>query len=446
MENNDGTRTAERRRLKLAFEGTPTFFQLLATARTRRVGLGYAVEPGGEETHGVTGRRLASRAGPLAYVSGARPEPLTELETALLCWAACGPTGLVTGDIGVTNDLGVLMGFAGRTVPSAGNDWAVDLIFTNDDGTFLYRPSFCPSKTVEIESEDDYSKVLEWFREGLVRLSDRRLDVDWSITPGRPMGVWQYNLNRPGSTWFIPVVDVGKSMVNLYFSVFEHMQWLITDEATGEPCGLEPWARPGYLEVPITQRTYEEVMVHMADYQHGMVIQNIRLAAEALGLGCWIFGGFCEEIVLGGFRPLAKGLRFKYKVVDGKRNYVGLPGHLEGFGLPAPWHETPERLVERVLALREQRLAGTLPYSPAVEGAVREALKARPPQWCVEATKAVINYLYSRYGRFPVYYSTYHSNFHAQVHHVDVEFYETRLKPGYLTRQHKHHFRLWHGD
>ena len=432
-----------RQKLKFAFESTPTLFRLLSTIRSRRVGVGYSVESGEPETHGVTGRRLDSQGGPLNFTSQRPPEPLTELETALLCWAACGPNGIVAGDIAGTQDLGTLMTFAGRTIPAAANDWSVDLIFTNDNGTFLYRPTFHRSKIVEIESEEDYPKVIQWFREGVTPLSQKRLDIDWTISPGRPMGIWQYNLNRPGSTWFIPVVDVAKGMVNLYFSVFEHMQWLITDDQTGQPCGLEEWAKPGKLELPITQRTYEEVMLHMGDYQHGMLIQNLRLAAEAMGLGCWIFGGFCEELVLGGFRPLAKGLRFRYRVINGKRNYIGIPKVLEGFGLPSPWYNSIDDLVDRVIELKKQAIV-QMPYVDKVEPEVLKVLQEPPPDWCLSAVKSVLNYLYEKYGRFPVYYSTFHSNLHAQMHHLDTDFYDKYLKKDYITSQHRNHSNVWH--
>ena len=430
-------------RLKSAFERTPTLFQLLSSVRSRRVGKGYSLESGQPDTHGVTGRKLDSRNGPLNFSSKKNPEPLSELETALLCWAACGPNGTITGDIAGTNNLGTLMGFGGRTIPSAANDWCVDLIFTNDDGIFLYRPTHHRSKVIEIESEKDYPKILEWFRQGVIKLSKSRLDIDWTISPGRPMGIWQYNLNRPGSTWFIPVVDIAKGMVNLYFSVFEHMQWLITDDETGKPCGLEEWAKPGMLELPITQHTYEEAMLHMADYQHGMLVQNLRLAAEAMGLGCWVFGGFCEDLVFGGFRPLAKGLRFGYKTINGKRNYIGIPKVLEGFGLPCAWNKSVDVLVDRVLEQKKKAIV-QLPYSRRIEPKIRPILQAGPSDWCLKAVKSVLNYLYEKYGRFPVHFSTFHSNLHAQIHHLDTDFYDNYLKDGYVTKCHRNHDNMWH--
>ena len=80
-------------RLKWAFEQSQTFFKLLTTIRSRRVGRGYRIDSGTEPKHPVTGRTLKQAAGPMKFVSKKDPLPLTRLEEALLCWAACGPTG-----------------------------------------------------------------------------------------------------------------------------------------------------------------------------------------------------------------------------------------------------------------------------------------------------------------------------------------------------------------
>ncbi|MGH7822009.1 MAG: hypothetical protein ACREQ9_19780, partial [Candidatus Binatia bacterium] len=89
----------DRERLKYAFESTPTFFQLCSTIRSRRVGRGYRIDSGTEIKHPVTGRTMRQQAGPMKFVSKKEPEPLTKLEEALVCWAACGPNGLVAWDI-----------------------------------------------------------------------------------------------------------------------------------------------------------------------------------------------------------------------------------------------------------------------------------------------------------------------------------------------------------
>ena len=132
----------------------------------------------------------------------AEAEPLSELETALLLWAACGPNGIVGGDIGLNENLSTMVCMAGRTIPGPCNDAAVNIIFANDDGTFLYKPTYHRERPVEIETEEDYEKVLTWFREGTIKLSDKRPDIDWTVMPGRPLGIYQINSNKPGSTVF----------------------------------------------------------------------------------------------------------------------------------------------------------------------------------------------------------------------------------------------------
>lgn len=445
----------DRIQLKAAFERTPTLFQILSTVRSRRMAEGYVQEAGVPETHPLSGRPMELPKGPLAYSPSSKTSPLSELETALLCWAACGPNGVVSGDIGLNTNLSTMLCFAGRTIPGPCNDAAVDLIFTNDRGTFLYKPTLERTKAVEIEGEEDYGKVLKWFRDGCVKLSDSRPDLDWAIMPGRLMGIWQYNLNRPGTTWFMPVVDVAKEMVNVFLTAFENLGWLIIDDETGEPAGLKEWARPGYLEVPVPLSTYEETVFSFDHYAHGMLIANLRLAGEALGLGSWIFGGFSEDLVLGGLPSVAKGLGFSFETIRGKNNYIGIPGVLEGYGLPAPWNKSPEALVDKVAGER---------YSPGsffacednylqranapFKGAVLEDILSHPklkiPQWCLDATKSIMRYLYEKYGRFPVNFSTFHSNFHAIVHHVAVDYYKKFNVAGYVTERITDHKKFWH--
>ena len=72
----------------------------------------------------------------------------------------------------------------------------MNIIFANDEGTFLYKPTYERERPVEIQSEEDYHKVLRWFREGTTKLLDSRPDVDWSVDPGRPAGIYQVNTNK----------------------------------------------------------------------------------------------------------------------------------------------------------------------------------------------------------------------------------------------------------
>src|SRR5260370_18112156 len=64
--------------LRRFFEETPSVSKLLTTLRSRRVGLGYKIETGEEETHPVTGREMKQDRGPLEFKPSETVVPLSE--------------------------------------------------------------------------------------------------------------------------------------------------------------------------------------------------------------------------------------------------------------------------------------------------------------------------------------------------------------------------------
>src|SRR5436305_7475015 len=118
----------EQQQLGHAFTETPSVFQLLSTVRSRRFGMGYRYETGEPETLSWSrNRTVTSERGPLAYKSSYSPHPLTEVEEALVAWAACGPNGVIAADLPVTGNMNPWLCWAGRTIPAPCNDVAVDL-------------------------------------------------------------------------------------------------------------------------------------------------------------------------------------------------------------------------------------------------------------------------------------------------------------------------------
>ncbi len=151
-------------RLKWAFEASPNFFKPLTTLRSRRVGRGYRIDSDTEIKHPITGRLMKQAGGPMKFVSKKEPQPLTKLEEALLCWAACGPSGLVAWDISLDGGFHELTWISGRTAPAPGNSHATDLLVINNDGAFIYKPTKKRDKPIEIQTEADYDKVLRRLR------------------------------------------------------------------------------------------------------------------------------------------------------------------------------------------------------------------------------------------------------------------------------------------
>src|SRR2546421_11991809 len=113
--------------LRRFFEETPSVSKLLTTLRSRRVGLGYKIETGEEETHPVTGRVMKQERGPLAFASAEPVMPLSETEQAILCWAGIGPNGMVNWDIAVHGGFHEIAWVSGRTAAGAGKFFSAGL-------------------------------------------------------------------------------------------------------------------------------------------------------------------------------------------------------------------------------------------------------------------------------------------------------------------------------
>jgi len=255
----------EQSQVARAFEETGSLFRLLSTLRTRRMGLGYKSETGKAETfEWAGGNTVTQPEGPLAWESQAPPVRLSEVEEALLAWAALGPNGVVLADVPVQGALSGLLSWAGRTIPASSNDLAVDLMIVNDDGVSLYRPVSERLSTIEIRTPDDYAKVLGWYRNDRVQVDPSRPDIGWMTAPEgthnvNAMGPGQYNLNRPGSTWFLPVGDVGLEWFNMLLSAYEWSGFYIQDPDSGKPAGCDEWIRPGFLEVGFPIPIFDEL-------------------------------------------------------------------------------------------------------------------------------------------------------------------------------------------
>lgn len=462
---------SERAALARAFESTPSLFQLLATLRTRRIGLGYRVETGAPETQPWAGGRTVQQPeGPLAWESAAPPVRLTEIEEALVAWAALGPNGVALADVPVHGALSGLLAWAGRTVPASSNDLSVDLMIVNDDGVSIYRPVPERLAPVEITGPDDYAKILHWYRAHRTLVDPQRPDVGYGTAPEgthnvNPMGPGQYNLNRPGSTWFVPVGDVGLEWFNLLLSSYEWSGFYLMDPDNAKPAGCDEHIRPGFLEVGFPIPVFDELALMLHSSQAAAVVQNVRLACEALGLGAWPVGSYADDLLLGAYPEVARGFGFTFLERDDDRNpsktvtCLGRPGVKEPVVVPSPQFPTAADAVRHVLQLRYARGAQLArdenwaernhgPYDDATMREILEHPRSHIPDWVEAAAVQTVEYIVRKYGSCPAYVSPVRAKYSVQVHHVDPEFYR-RFQPGLgeqiaLTPAVREHFATWH--
>ncbi len=449
--------------ISAAFAGHRSLFSLLATVRTRRMGLGYRSETGEEERFEWSGGHSAVQPdGPLHHASAAAPVPLSEEETALVCWAAAGPNGLALADVPVHGALAGMLHRRGRTVPSSSGDLGVDLFVVDDSGVWVYRPRPEPAQPVEIRGPEDYHKVMDWYREGRVQVFDHRPDLPWPGTPEgthnvRPIGAGQYNLNRPGSTWFLPVGDVGLEWFNQLLVSYEWSGFYLQDPESGDPMGCGSWIRPGFLEVGFPLPAFDELALMLHVGQVGAMVQNIRLACEALGLGAWTTGAYADDFVLGAYPEIATGLAFDFLTRDPATNpaatatCLGRRGVLEPVVVPSARFPDAASAVRYVRELREGPegvLGGGGPWRDTVTEEIRSHPRAHLSDWAEEAAIATVEAVVAKHGCCPAYVSPVRAKLSVQAHHVDTAYYR-RFFPAEggadgITPQIASHFATWH--
>jgi hypothetical protein len=252
----------------------------LRERRSRRFGLGMKIP-----------------SGPLAFESRHKPIPLTEDEEAALVFVACGITGHALADLAYgANDGGNIMaGLVARTIASGDGLQTVALFVINDQSVHLIRrPRELPARVVnELIELGRRGEFTEAYRRSRVKVKDGR-----AITPTEPL--FNINANRwsahaPGTTYFLPVNDLTFMYVNGLLEILnEATGAFIVDERNHfQPAGLAKFARSrgGHLEDDlnklrvVTVRQVEQFVTEFVTVEQGMMLQNLGLMAQALGLG-----------------------------------------------------------------------------------------------------------------------------------------------------------------
>jgi hypothetical protein len=403
--------------------------------------------------------------GALAFESRHKPAPLNEDAEAALVFAACGITGHALADLCYAKDGGgsIMAGLVARTIASGDGLQTVSLVVTNDEATYLIRkPRELPAteipQLIELGRRGEFT---EFFRRCRVKIKDGR-----TTTPTEPL--FNINANRwsahaPGTSYFLPINDLTFMYVNGLLEILnEHTGAFILDERNNFlPAGLAKFARDrgGHLESDpdkgrvATVRQVEQFVTEFVTVEQGMMLQNLGLMAEALGLGG--FPNFANH-EFGWFQELG----FRMEQMSASR-YVGA-GWLPAFMMnllkrnpSIPYPVGLERAGEVLLK----------PFCPPYFKSMAEAVRAvvdtkfgvngifrgagRGGAWrdhgqivqqvppvsdaTIAATTAYCDYLWNRYGRFPVYMPPYRTVLGFQACHLDAEFYDKFYKAEALS-------------
>jgi hypothetical protein len=411
--------------------------------------------------------------GPLAYQSRHKPAPLTEDEEAALVFAGGGITGHSLAELCYDRDGGgnIMAGLVARTVASGDGLQTVALIVTNDEATYLIRrPRELPATEIP--------ELIELGRRGALTELYRRLRVKIKDGRSAPSNIPLFNLNAnywsahaPGTSYFLPVNDLTFMYINGLLEILnEQTNAFILDERNRyQPAGLAKFARSrgGHLEDDphkgrvMMIRQVEQFVSEFVTVEQGMMLQNLGLMAEALGLGG--FPNFANH-EYGWFQSL--GFRMEqmpasqYAGVTGlpklamrilKRDPIvpypiGLESHGEVLLKPfcPPYFAS---MAEAVKAVVDIKFGSGGVFRSAGSGSAwanhSEVTGKIPPlsETTIAATTAYCEYVWDRYRRFPAHMPPFRTVLGFQACHLDAEFYDKFYKPEVLTERLRNDFR-----
>ena len=392
--------------------------------------------------------------GPLAYRSATAPRPLSEREEALMAFAACGITGCALADLpfGEKSGGNIMAGLVGRTIASGDGIQTVSLVTVSDSGAFLYRrPQELGAKSVrevlELAERNDFESAAKVAR---VQISNQR-----PITPREPIfniNVNHWSAHAKGTTYFLPVNEMTFMYINGLLEVLnEHTGLFILDErANFRPAGLAKFAKSkgGHLhDDPAAGRLgtialIERLVTEFVTVEQGMMLQNLGLMAQALGLGgfpnfanhdfAWFqaLGFRMQEMRASRYLGMGVLPRAILRIL-GKDAEVPLPLGLERNGetLLRPW--TPpyfKSMRDAVEAVVEHKSGknGVFRGGSACAWNETAALQSVPSvsEKAIAATISYCEYVWNRYGRFPVHMPPLRTVLGFQAGHLDLAFYE----------------------
>lgn len=394
------------------------------------------------------------------FTSMKEPVPLDEIEEAMLVMAGTGISGVNLSDLPFNDKSGsnwcgnTMLQFVGRVYASACGSHGTELFYTNDEGTYMVKfRDAMPSAMQEFETLDDREKIVQTFRAHTVQLKEGRLPIP--LIPGitQPFNWW--DVNQPGSTVFMPVSDITWEYINVMMLVMdEPNSYYIYDDLNGNAEPLKEWADKGYLD---RSRAYalstleNSMQMIIPGTEQAFMLQNMYLALQAMGLGGWIFTSSVSNFIfpMMGFRyhqPDKTGPIKPLEGEGGRACFVGIDGHFQAYC--PPYYPDMSSAVQ---AIYDAKWGKKGIYkeeggpAPLKDRQSLDRLVNKTPDWCLEASKALAEYIWDTYGRFPATVDPMAMNIWFQAHHLETEFYDRYYEPGAYHESVRNHMGVWHG-
>jgi hypothetical protein len=405
-----------------------------------------------EALYGRRARRVALGAqipdGPLAYESPHDPIPLSELERLVVLTSMAGTTGWhysITRSAAYEGMATYSAGAAGRTFPSAAGFHTSELFFTDDSGTYLFPTRDAGALVDPADEEITPELMVERHAERLVKLSDERIHLPREEPYLEGHNTWCVNVT--GSLLAFPVGDLAQhSLAGLCFLV--QNGYCLTDDVNGRAIpGMERYRGLVDPDDPFPLTFFDQYMLAEITAELACSCYAGVLTLQAMGLGGWMFDGVDRFSMLGASgNPEVPGLGFRYDEDDrwSVPNPTGREGVFEAYC--PPHYDDMRHAVE---AFCERKFGKGGPHNKETPGAWSESALIRSSaqvhderfRECV-ATQA--QYLFDTFGKFPATVPSLMILNYVQAHHLDLDFYDDKFRPGSYLRTHAEHMEVWH--
>jgi nitroreductase len=345
----------------------------------------------------------------------------------------------------------------------------------NDTGTYYLR-KLPPAPHEPFDADTLVARA----REAKVRVLDHRLDV---AEGKRDFPAYldsnRFLSNLPGTTVFFPVVDLSHQYINALMYLLTQPDGarptFVDDRNFYRPAGVKKWIRSGFLNKDL-KLPLGALGPMRTQIEADLLLQNLMLTAEAMGLGAWIHASINPQIALGDpkfSRAYGRMLGFtfvtpRWRPADIWRWHVPLPryaalrSHPVGLASPEgetliaaacpPTHTSMAEAVDAVI--RSKFGPGGVYTDKDVFTRIYKddygqrylAEASEYEERVIDCARDVCEYIITTHRRFPAHTDAIHvPGIWLQAHHVEGEYYD-RFFTGGLTAAHRRHAELWDQD
>lgn len=405
---------------------------------------------------GILGRRSrrfpvggAIPSGTLAFRSSKDPQPLSELERALVLSLVTGVSGW---NFGISHHDGYAPALpnypssaGGRHFPSAAGFHTTEFFFTDDSGTY-FLSSRDAHPTEPSAGPADLDRWLETTVSRYLRLSESRLHLPREEPYLEGHNTWI--ANHPGSLLVIPVADLAQHLIaNLAF--FLQNGYAVYDDINDRQIlDAKSLGDLRHAGEPFPLSFVEQYTLAEASAELMASVYNGHLLLGAMGLGGWTFDGIDRLSILGASGdPAVPGLGFH--VAQDERwalpNPTGLPGVFETLSRPHV-----RDAADAVEKFAQRKFGAGGPLSPLTGGPWKDTPTVRASAAPYDATflarlSAQVEYIDDTFGKVPGTVPSVHVLNYLQAQHIDTDFYDHHFAPGAYLSTHRDHGQVWHG-